>query len=221
MAGQSADDPGTGIRSPPLTVARLALLAAMLTPAVLLILPGRPEALRLTGTAALLFAVAALGWPALRSRLGLAWLLRLVAPTAVAALAYGTGHVWLAIADYGGATASLIRDLAEDPPLLAGLGAAVLAVVGSALSIALGVRAIGRDRGHDILVLAHWAAVLAGLHALGSGSSPGGMALAAATLVALVWIGIARIKARHAAFGRRPAQKTRPQVIRFFDQRPK
>lgn len=186
---------------------------------------GDDEARRLlrdSGLAALLLTVLATAMPTLRRRLDLSWLLRLRQPIGAIALAYGIAHVVLAATADGGTLGDLLRDAAEEPALLAGVAAIVLALPLAATNNRFALRWLGAPAWQDVQRSLGIVAALATVHAVGTVAATSRLVIVLLAATMLVWLVFAAARALRDRL-RHPDSPAAPgeQKLRYYRRPPR
>ena len=187
---------------------------------------GEPEIelLRDSGLAALILTIFATAIPTLRERLGLPWLLRVRLPIAALAFTYAALHGLLAMrADSGSSLSELLRAAAEQPALLAGVAAFVLALPLVVTSNRIALRLLGASAWQDVQRSLGIVAALATAHAIGVVSATARLVVVLLAAAALVWVVFAAARALRNRLRQPapPAATASGQALRFYRRRPK
>ena len=160
----------------------------------------------------------------LRQRLGQPWLERLRLPIGALAFAYALAHGLLAMrADGGSSLGELLRSAAEEPALLAGIGAFVLGLPLVATSNRLALRWLGASAWHDIQRSLGIVAGLATVHAIGLATSTPRLVVALLAAGALVWLAFSAARALRDRVRQAAPPPTAPngQPLRFYRRPPR
>ena len=187
---------------------------------------GEPEIelLRDSGLTALILTIFATAIPTLRERLGLPWLLRVRLPIAALAFTYAALHGLLAMrADSGSSLSELLRAAAEQPALLAGVAAFVLALPLVVTSNRIALRLLGASAWQDVQRSLGIVAALATAHAIGLVSATARLVVVLLAAAALVWVVFAAARALRNRLRQPapPAATASVQALRFYRRRPK
>lgn len=208
------------------------MIALALLPALLMAVGAGPfpvssdddaAPLRDSGLTALLLTVLATAIPTLRERLGLPWLLPLRRPLGALAFAYALAHGVQAMRVDGGSTfEQLLRTAIDEPGLLAGCAAFVLALPLLVTSNRMALRLLGTGAWQDVQRSLGIVAALAAIHAIGLVTAGERLVIVLLATTALVWVAFAAARSLRDRLRQAAAPGAADQrPLRFYRRPPK